>query len=55
MSATGYQAEVNETIIITASSPVVVNNGTISVVAAGKLWRMTCLLLCSFMTSCSLD
>ena len=32
----GYQAEVNETIIITASSPVVVNKGVNSVVAAGK-------------------
>ena len=55
MSATGYQAEVNETIIITASSPVVVVNKSAISVAAGKLWRMTCLLLCSFMTSCSLD
>ena len=46
MGASGYQAEVNETIIITASSPVVVKNkdGN-SVVAAGKLWRTTCYVL----------
>ena len=57
MGASGYQAEVNDTIIITASSPIVVNSedGANSVVAAGTLWRRTCLLLCSFMTSYSLD
>ena len=55
MGASGYQAEVNDTIIITASSPIVVNSGANSVVAAGTLWRTTCLLLCSFMTSYSLD
>ena len=35
MSASDYQAEVNETIIITASSPVVVTKDGNSVVAAG--------------------
>jgi len=55
MSSSDYQAEVNETIMITASSPVVVKKGANSVVAAGKLWRMTCLLKCSFMASYSLD
>ena len=46
MGASDYQAEVNETVIITASSPVVVKNedGN-SVVAAGKLWRTTCYVL----------
>ena len=45
MGASGYQAEVNETIIITASSPVVKNKDGNSVVAAGKLWRTTCYVL----------
>ena len=55
MSTSDYQAEVNETIMITASSPVVVKKNANSVVAAGKLWRPTSLLLCSLMASYSLD
>ena len=55
MSASGYQPEANETIIITASSPVVFKEGANSVVAAGEIWRMTCLLLGSFMASYSLE
>lgn len=55
MSASGYQPEVNETTMITASSPVVVKKGANSVVAAGELWRTTRLLLCSLMDSYSVD
>ena len=55
MSASGYQPDVNQTIMITASSPVVVKKDANTVVAAGELWRTTCSQLRSFMASYSLD
>lgn len=55
MSASGYQPDVNQTIMINASSPVVVKKDGHSVVAAGELWRTTCSQLRSFMASYSLD